>query len=422
MGRDSFRTLPFLYLIFLNRLFSTASLLFNGSTLVIGDSWGALSKTYLSSVCSLTDNDFSNVVRVVTNNAKSGSTALEWKEGESAKKSFENGKDYDFVWLSAGGNDFLGTQCLTVFPQGVNSFIGGLFGEGMIADSVLDIIADVVESSNNPNLKILFTGYGYPSEELCPDDDTIDKFDSLNAKIRSTIRNSAYSSRVVTVDISSLFVAPSSSPFSSTLWYADTIHLNEAGYDKLFAQPIIQDFFECTTADSSSPTLTLSTHPSLSPTRSVKPSPSPTLSAHPSTSPSNKPSFRPTLSLEPSLSPSTLPSFGPTVSHAPTLSAQPSYTPTLSLSPSSMPSLSDTCSSSSDSGLLQTCTYRHILSDSFTFHYLNSHIYLVVYYRLRFERKSVKLDQKESWCRYRHYTGCCHHHVSCDIPILSKET
>ena len=350
-------TLTLLILVFQNYK-SVAG--FNGETLVVGDSWGAFSENFLASVCSLSANDYTNVVRTVTNDAMSGSTAMEWSEGETAKNSFENGKDYDFVWLSVGGNDFLGTQCLTEFPDGISSFIGGLLGESTIANYVLDVIADIVESTSNPDLMILFTGYGYPTEEVCPDGDTIDQFNSLNTKIRNTINSSAYKDRVMTIDITDLFVTSVSSPFSDTTWYADEIHINEAGYVKLFSLPEIQSFFQCTTAASESPTSIPTFHPTIAPTLSTHPSESPSASVQPSPYPSVSPSMIPTISVKPSSFPSTQPSYGPTVSHMPSVSARPSSNPSISSMPSDVPSITDTCGASSESFLVDTCKYIYI--------------------------------------------------------------
>lgn len=353
----SWKVTLLLYILQIHNVFAAL----NGETLVVGDSWAALSQNYLGTVCSLSTNDYTNVVRTIRNDAKSGSTALEWKEGETAKKSFENGKDYDFVWLSAGGNDFLGTKCLTEFPNGVNSFIGGLLGESTIANYVVDIIADIVESTSNPDLMILFTGYGYPTVEICPDGDTIDQFNSLNDKIRNTINSSAYRNRVMTIDISDLFVTSLSSPFSDTTWYADDIHINEAGYDKLFSLPEIQSFFQCTTAASASPTSIPTFHPTSNPTLTTQPSESPSLSTQPSAYPSVLPSMNPTVSTRPSSSPSFRPSYGPTVSHMPSFSSKPSSSPSISSIPSNLPSVSDSCGSSSDLFFIETCKYYFYL-------------------------------------------------------------
>ncbi len=54
---------------------------------------------------------------------------------------------------------------------------------------------------------------------------------------------------IYTMDISTLYVTDDSYPLSDSYYYADSIHINENGYVKLFSMDDIQEFFEC---DSSS--------------------------------------------------------------------------------------------------------------------------------------------------------------------------
>eukprot|EP00553_Chaetoceros_curvisetus_P003777 CAMPEP_0204612710 /NCGR_PEP_ID=MMETSP0717-20131115/781_1 /ASSEMBLY_ACC=CAM_ASM_000666 /TAXON_ID=230516 /ORGANISM="Chaetoceros curvisetus" /LENGTH=51 /DNA_ID=CAMNT_0051624899 /DNA_START=75 /DNA_END=227 /DNA_ORIENTATION=+ len=51
------------------------------------------------------------------------------------------------------------------------------------------------------------------------------------------------------MDISTVFVTEDSAPFSDMTWYEDNIHINEAGYRKLFSLGQVQDFFGCPATD-----------------------------------------------------------------------------------------------------------------------------------------------------------------------------
>ena len=64
----------------------------------MGDSWAAIAGDYAANICGLSNS------RLVTNDAKSGTTAAQWAEGETAVGSMEKAEyDYEYVWLSLGG-------------------------------------------------------------------------------------------------------------------------------------------------------------------------------------------------------------------------------------------------------------------------------------------------------------------------------
>mmetsp|Transcript_1890 Transcript_1890/g.1787 ORF Transcript_1890/g.1787 Transcript_1890/m.1787 type:complete len:137 (-) Transcript_1890:126-536(-) len=92
-------------------------------------------------------------------------------------------------------------------------------------------------------------------------------FDDLNNEVRKAIEDSPYAEKVQYVDISSEFVTAESSPVSDMQWYDDTIHVNEAGYVKLFSMEVMQEFFGCTRStgdkdrNSSSPSSSGSSRP-----------------------------------------------------------------------------------------------------------------------------------------------------------------
>jgi hypothetical protein len=79
----------------------------DGAILVLGDSWASLSGDHMINICG------PQTARPVQNDAQSGSTAADWASGEMAVKSMSKAKyEFDYVWLSIGGNDFLGSRCV----------------------------------------------------------------------------------------------------------------------------------------------------------------------------------------------------------------------------------------------------------------------------------------------------------------------
>ena len=215
-----------------------------GAILVLGDSWASASGDFLTGVCGLVENGTESNEREVTNNGKSGSTAKQWVSNGVVQQSFSNTQNqFDHVWLSIGGNDFLGNNC----DDGVNDEITG---------DIEQVVGDIFNASTNDELKILMTGYGYPSEDVCGNGRTISQFDKLNSSIQEAMNKI---DRVTYVDVSSEFVTSESSPYSDKEWYADSIHINREGYIKLFSMQPIQEFFECSIGTSSSPSSAPST-------------------------------------------------------------------------------------------------------------------------------------------------------------------
>jgi lysophospholipase L1-like esterase len=201
----------------------------DGAILVLGDSWASLSGDTLSNICGPGTKS-----RNIQNDATSGSTAAEWASKEMAVSSLSKAKfDHDYVWLSIGGNDFLDNKC-------------DISATEEVATNVLQVISDIVENSSNEDLRILYFGYSYPSQDVCGGGTTADLFDASNKDIRDAIKNSDYSDYVKVLDISNEFVTAGSAPLSDEKWYTDAIHMNEYGYVKLFSKISIQRFFGCT--------------------------------------------------------------------------------------------------------------------------------------------------------------------------------
>ena len=207
----------------------------NGAILLLGDSMAEWTDDALKDICKPPFGS-GGTEREIQNDAISGSTAEEWVKQDLAKESFEDAKyDYQYVWLSIGGNDFLDSGC------GVDN--------DTLSNYILTIISQIFESSSNEDLKILFTGYSVPSEDVCGGGRTTTLIKATLEHQRNAIKSSTYSNRVEVMDITDEFVTSSSAPYSDYKWYEDSIHLNDLGYIKLFSMPVIQDFFGCTASD-----------------------------------------------------------------------------------------------------------------------------------------------------------------------------
>jgi lysophospholipase L1-like esterase len=227
----------------------------DGAILVLGDSWASGSQDFLKTVCNLVGEE-SDVSRQITNNGAAGSTAQQWASSNKANDSFDKPKhDYEHVWLSIGGNDFL---------EGNNKCDDSEYNE--ISSNIVSIISDIIDHpKTNQKLKILYTGYGAPTiGDTCSNGNTeVQMSNSLRLRIQEAIAASAYSNRVVIMDIESLYVTENSSPFSDMQWYGDSIHINLDGYEKLFSLEKSQEFFGCTT----NPTDTSNTSSTIQPKR-----------------------------------------------------------------------------------------------------------------------------------------------------------
>ena len=186
-----------------------------GAILVLGDSWVSASGDFLSNVCGLVENGTESDKREVTDNDYSGSTAKQWVSNGVVQQFFSNAHNqFDHVWLNIGGNDFLGNNC----DDNVNDEING---------DIEQVVGGIFYKSPNNELKILMTGYGYPtSEDICCNGQLISQFDKLNSSIQQAMNKI---DRVTHVDISSEFVTSESSPYSDKEWYAGNIHINREG-------------------------------------------------------------------------------------------------------------------------------------------------------------------------------------------------
>lgn len=205
-----------------------------GSILLLGDSWAALSGDAAANICGL------HTTRLMTNDAKSGTTASEWADKGTAVESLTNAKyDYQYVWLSLGGNDFLNNKCDIDMAEEV-------------AADIITVIGHIVDNSANENIKILYMGYTVPSQDVCGNGKTAELFEEQGAIIFNAIKSSDYASHVTLIDISETFVSAwsyGSEKLSDPYYYYDEIHLNMYGYLYLFSTYKVQKFFGCSAAE-----------------------------------------------------------------------------------------------------------------------------------------------------------------------------
>lgn len=201
-----------------------------GAILLLGDSWAAIAGDYAANICGLSNS------RYVTNDAQNGSTANQWAEKESAVESVQKAEyDYEYVWLSLGGNDFLDNKCDISMAEEV-------------AADIVTVIGHIVDNSPNEDIKILYFGYSVPSTDVCGNGLTAQLFEEQGYVIFDAIKSSAYSKYVTTFDISEMFVKWGNGGLSDSYYYYDDIHLNQMGYLHLFSSYKVQRFFGCSVA------------------------------------------------------------------------------------------------------------------------------------------------------------------------------
>lgn len=193
------------------------------NVLFIGDSWAALAKnSTIQQVCP---------GAVLANEGQGGTTASQWAAGTtnptlSSILAAQTSGDVTSVWVSVFGNDLLSrtVDC----------------PESFLNDTVANVLSVVQQTlAALPNATVFLTGYGRPSTlavfgtTVC----SIADFDYVTALLESAALELP---RVSMTNVSFLFGGGPSTP-SDAQFYADTIHLNDAGYLRLFSQQSIFD-------------------------------------------------------------------------------------------------------------------------------------------------------------------------------------
>lgn len=201
---------------------------------VLGDSWAEGSFNQIATSCS---------GATVTNHGVGGSTADQWATTTTGEFSLNPPALATHVWLSVGGNDFLG-ECKVPSDMAAN---------------MAGVIARIHTAL--PNIPILLFGYTVPSGGYAGDDpsETACATPSATTPLATIIRQAADADSGTTwVNIAGTLGGNADTETrSSTAYYGDAIHPNVAGYAKLFELPAVQQFFECietTPSPTSSPT------------------------------------------------------------------------------------------------------------------------------------------------------------------------
>jgi len=205
----------------------------------LGDSWAEGANALLVAKCA---------GKTLVNRGVGGSTAAEWATGSvqadgckgakcTPKDAFsaEYGKGYTHAWLSVGGNDFMGTGCDKATKAGLTATIKAAI--------------DKVLAAAPAGFQVLLTGYGVPKKSVAGC--SVSDAGVLQEAIQAAAAQSP-AGRVVFVDVGQAFGATAGT-HSDAQWYADDIHLNTAGYNRMFELPAIQTFFQCGKASSAKP-------------------------------------------------------------------------------------------------------------------------------------------------------------------------
>jgi hypothetical protein len=173
------------------------------------------------------------------NTGVDNSLASEWAKGSCPDKgqcsapavfSPAYGSGYKYAWFSVGGNDFIFEGCINFF--------------GMLKGKIQRAI-QAVHAAGPPGMKILMTGYCIPpsilNQFVCRDTESIAELNGAIGEACTTTPGCTF------VDATS---ACGGSPhtFSDPRLFADYIHPNEEGFQKIFGMPAIQDFFGCKTS------------------------------------------------------------------------------------------------------------------------------------------------------------------------------
>jgi lysophospholipase L1-like esterase len=160
---------------------------------------------------------------------------------------------YKYVWISLGGNDFLKTNCDISLADEVAGNVVNVIKQ--VVDASLGV-ANPGEVASGVDIKILYLGYARPSKDVCGGGRTAKLFVKQGDIIFDAIRNSDYAEYVTLVDVNDMFVtaqegSSETSPQGNSLalsdpaYFEDAIHLNEAGYVRLFSGYRVQSFFGC---------------------------------------------------------------------------------------------------------------------------------------------------------------------------------
>eukprot|EP00435_Cladocopium_sp_Y103_P069110 s737_g32.t1 len=208
--------------------------------LVLGDSWAEYSLETLQEKC--------DTITSMVNRGIAGTTAAEWAANDNCAtkptdslccRSTGSCSLYDVsfndtfrtAWVSIGGNDFFLTGCSSD-PAMLST----------IQANIQKVVADLQNLS--PQTTIVLTGYSVPSRPLTwHPSPSCSEFSAL-LPLNSAVKAAAEAQNVEYVDVSQV-MGGNATQWSDVQFYADSIHLNAAGYRLLWDHPPLQAAMQC---------------------------------------------------------------------------------------------------------------------------------------------------------------------------------
>ena len=168
----------------------------------------------------------------VVNAGIGGTTAQQWAEYDVDDY---RSQEWDAVYISVGGNDFLGSGC----------FLGTDVLKSRIEAAIENIVWEIAPGASS----YVVTGYCMPKAPLPIPGDVCSKPSDilpLQQALAALSPNLPEESKDKLTVIDSLeFCGGSVSSFSDPKFFMDTIHLNPRGYCEVFSQPSIQQSLLC---------------------------------------------------------------------------------------------------------------------------------------------------------------------------------
>jgi hypothetical protein len=197
--------------------------------LVIGDSYAKQSLNYLAGNCA---------GKTVANFGVDMSLAVDWANGVcvknlaascSAATAAQGAPGAQFVWFSAGGNDFMMGACVKTAEQLSQDIYGAL----------------VAVKAALPTAKILMTGYCTPPASgvtmVPPTCQPPTEIGPLNDAVKLACEKTV---GCTFVDATSA-CGGSRVAYSQAAFFQDPIHPNQIGYQKIFQLPGVQNALSC---------------------------------------------------------------------------------------------------------------------------------------------------------------------------------
>lgn len=208
--------------------------------LVLGDSWAEYSLETLQEKC--------DTITSMVNRGIAGTTAAEWaakdncatkppdslccrSTGSCSLDDVSFNDTFRTAWVSIGGNDFFLTGC-SAAPATLSA----------IQANIQKVVADLQALS--PQTTIVLTGYSVPSSPLTwHPSPSCSEFSAL-LPLNAAVKAAAEAQSVDYVDVSQV-MGGNATQYSDAQFYADSIHLNEAGYRLLWDHPPLQAAMQC---------------------------------------------------------------------------------------------------------------------------------------------------------------------------------